>query len=451
MTSSTRSADRTTTGLEDFVVNMATRAGVFLSGVAMQSLLAYTLLPAGRGAYAVAVLFASLLGVLLTPGADAGAQYFVMAKRITLSQGVSVALAICLLGAAIATALALPLIHSDLPFFEKAESSSFYLALVLIPGTTFANALRHQLVGLRRFARAALFALAQSVSNALALVGLVLILDFGVNGALLAFSISNLVMIILCIRDLRKHAGLEWELPAGSSFAGVFTYGLKYYVARIGSGLDVRAGVLVVGFLAARSEVGLFAVASGLMLNLLMISNAVFAPLLPRAAGTEGGRADLVAFCARATTWATGGALILLLVLATPIVRLLLSVEFLPIVPLIQIIAPGILVFAGANVHTAYFRGVNRPEVCSWAVGIGLGINLILVSLLYGHLGVAAGAWGMTCGLIARSAWLSVTYYRDTHMHPALGWLPQRGDAARLRGFAEDAMNRLRKPQAKST
>ena len=443
MTSSTGSANRTT-GFEDFSVNMATRAGVFLSGIAMQSLLAYTLLPTGRGAYAVAVLFASLLGVLLTPGADAGAQYFVMAKRISLSQGVSVALAICLLGAAIATALGLPLIHSDLPFFEKAESSSFYLALVLIPSTTLANALRHQLVGLRRFARVALFSLAQSVSNALALVGLVLILEFGVNGALLALCIGNLAMIILCIRDLRKHAGLEWKFPAGSGLAGVFTYGLKYYVARIGWGLDVRAGVLVLGLLAARSEVGLFAVASGLMLNLLMISNAVLPPLLPRTADREGGRADLVAFCARTTTWATGGALILLLALASPIVRLLLGAEFLPIVPLIRIIAPGILVFAGANVHTAYFRGVNQPEVCSWAVGIGLGINLILVSLLYGHLGVAAGAWGMTCGLIARSAWLSVTYYRDTHMRLALGWLPQRGDLGRLRSFAEGAMNRLR-------
>ena len=447
MTSSTGSAVRTT-GLQDFAVNMATRAGVFLSGIAMQSLLAYTLLPAGRGAYAVAVLFASLLGVLLTPGADAGAQYFVMAKRISLSQGVSVAGGVCLLGAAIATALALPLINSDLPFFEKAESSSFYLALVLIPGTTFANALLHQLVGLRRFARVAIFSLTQSVSNALALVGLVLVLGFGVNGALLALCISNLVLIILCIRDLRKHAELTWELPAGAAFASVVRYGLRYYIARIGAGLDVRAGVLVLGLMAGRSEVGLFAVASGLMLNLLMISNAVFTPLLPRAAGSEGGRAELIAFCARSATWATGGALILLLSLATPLVRFLLSAEFVPVVSLIQIIAPGILVLAGAKVLTAYFRGINQPEVCSWAVGIGLGVNITLVSLLYPHLGVAAGAWGMTGGLIARSAWLSAAYCRDAHTGLALGWLPQRGDAARIRSFAAEAMNRLRQRPA---
>ena len=447
MTGSTGSAGRTT-GLEDFAVNMATRAGVFLSGIAMQSLLAYTLLPTGRGAYAVAVLFASLLGVLLTPGADAGAQYFVMAKRISLSQGVSAALGICLLGAAIATALAPSLIRSDLPFFEKAEPSSFYLALVLIPGTTFANALLHQLVGLRRFARVALFSLAQSVSNALALVGLVLVLGLGVNGAVLALCISHLVLIILCIRELRKHADLTWEFPDVPGFAGVLIYGLRYYIARIGAGLDVRAGVLVLGLLAGRSEVGLFAVASGLMLNLLMISNAVIAPLLPRAAGSEGGRAELVAFCARTAAWGTGGALILLLSLATPLVRLLLSAEFVPVVSLIQIIAPGILVFAGAKVLTAYFRGVNQPEVCSWAVGIGLGVNITLVSLLYPHLGVAAGAWGMTGGLIAQSAWLSVAYCRDAHTRLSLGWLPQRGDAARLRSFVEGAMNRLRQRPA---
>ena len=432
-----------TTGVEDVAVSMATRVCILLSGVAIQSLLAYALLPAGRGEFAVCILFAALLGVLLTPGADAGAQYFVMAKKISVSQGVSVSLLISLAGAGLATVLAIPLINSDIAFFRKAEPSSLHLALVLIPLATFSNAVQHQLAGLRRFMRLALFSLVQTTANGLALVSLVVGLQLGVDGALFAACVGNLAMIIVCLRDLRRNAGLTAEIPARSALVLVLGYGLKYYIARIGWGVDVRIGILLLSMLAGRAEIGLFAVASGLMMRFVMISNAVFAPLLPRAAGDDDGRPDLVAFCARITTWITGAALILLLAFHIPLIRILLSAKFLPAVPLIRIIAPGILVFAGANILTAYFRGIDRPDICSWAVGLGLGLNLVIVPLLYPKIGVEAAAWAMTIGLFGRSTLLSAAYYHMTRTSPSLTWLPQRGDLPRLLVLMRSAINRV--------
>ena len=432
-----------TTGVEDVAVSMATRVGILLSGVGIQSLLAYALLPAGRGEFAVCILFATLLGVLLTPGADAGAQYFVMAKKISVSQGVSVSFLICLVGAGLATALAIPLINSDIAFFWKAEPRAFHLALVLIPLITFSTAVQHQLAGLRRFIRLGLFSLVQTTANGLALVSLVVGLQLGVDGALLASCVGNLVMIIVCLRDLRRNAELTAEIPARSALVGVLGYGLKYYVARIGWGVDVRVGILLLSMLADRAEVGLFAVASGLMTRLLIISNAVSVPLLPRATDGENGSPNLVAFCARITTWVTGAALILVLVFDIPLVRILLSAEFLPAVPLIRIIAPGIFVYAGASVFSAYFRGIDRPDICSWAVGIGLSINLVVVPLMYPKLGVEAAAWGMTMGLFSRSALLSVTYYRMTRTSASLSWLPQRGDVSRFLRLTRSAISRV--------
>ena len=432
-----------TTGVEDVAVSMATRVGILLSGVAIQSLLAYALLPAGRGEFAVCILFAALLGVLLTPGADAGAQYYVMAKKISVSQGVSVALLICLVGAGLATALAIPLINSDIAFFRKAEPRSFHLALVLIPLSSFSNAVRHQLAGLRHFKRLALFSLVQTAANGLTLVWLVVGLRLGVAGALLAGCVGNLVAIIVCLRDLRRNAGLTWEIPSRLSLAGVLRYGLKYYIARIGWGVDVRVGILLLSLIAGRAEIGLFAVASGVMMRFVMISNAVFVPLLPRAAGDDDGRPSLVAFCARVTTWVTGAALILLLAFSLPLVRILLSAEFLPVIPLIRIMAPGILVFAGANILTAYFRGINRPDICSWAVGLGLGMNLVLVPLLYPEFGVDAAAWSMTIGLFGRSVLLSLAYFRMTRTSPRLIWLPQCGDIPRVLGVTRATINRV--------
>ena len=420
---------------------MATRVGILLSGVAIQSLLAYALLPVGRGEFAVCILFAGLLGVLLTPGADAGSQYFVMAKKISVSQGVSVSLLICLVGAGLGATLAIPLITSDIEFFRKAEAGSFHLALVLIPFTTFSSAVQHQLAGLRRFRRLALFSLFQTTANGLSLVCLVVVLRLGVDGALLAGCVGYLVMIIVCLIDLRRNEGLIWEISSRSGLLAVIRYGLKYYIARIGWGDDVRVGILLLTMLAGRAEIGIFAVASGLMMRLVMISNAVFIPLLPRAAGHDDGRPDLVAFCARVTTWVTGAAIIVLLAFSIPLVRILLSAEFLPAIPLIRIIAPGIFVFAGSNVLTAYFRGINRPDICSWAVGFGLVLNLAIIPLLYPKIGVEAAAWALTVGLFGRSTFLSVAYHRMTRTSPLSSWLPQHGDISRFLRLTRSAIS----------
>ena len=437
-----------TTGAEDVVVNTLTRVATLLSGIAIQSLLAYALLPVGRGEFAVCILFAGLLGVLLTPGADAGAQYFVMARRISISQGVSVSFLICVVGAGIAAALAISLINSEIAFFRKADPGSLRLSLCLLPLITFSSAVQHQLAGLRRFMRLGLFALLQTVSNALALLCFVVGLRFGVNGAILAAYLSNLVMIACCLRDLARNEGFKFELPSLAGLSQVLRYGMRYYIARIGWGMDARVGTLLIGMLGTRAEVGLFAVVSTLMMSFITIASAVSIALLPRTAREADGRAELVLFCARAITWVVGAALVVLIALDVSLVRIVLSAEFLPVVPLMRIIAPGILVYAGASVFATYFRGTNRPDLCSWAVACGLALTVSIVVLFYRQLGVTASAWGMTVGLFGRSALLSVFFYRMTKIRPTLGWLPQRGDMSRFRALARSAISQARRRSA---
>ena len=223
-----------TTGAEDVALSMARPLSILLSGIAIQSLLAYALLPAGRGAYAVCLMFAGLLSLLFTPGVDAGIQYFVMTRKISVSQGVSVAVVICLTGAGLATAAAIPMIRSEIAFFGKADPASFYLALILVPLAAFASAVHHQLAGLGRFAALAVFTLVQTTANGVVAAALVLGAGLGVNGAVLAVCIGDLVMILLCLRDMRRNLGLTWEPPSRAALGDVLRYGFKYHPARIG-------------------------------------------------------------------------------------------------------------------------------------------------------------------------------------------------------------------------
>ena len=153
------------------------------------------------------------LGVLLTPGAQQGAQFFVAARQMSVSQGASSALTICLAGSGLAAVLAVPLIYSDIAFFDKAGARTFLLSLALVPLTTISIALDHQLVALRRFRRLAVFSVLRVAANMLTLLLLVGGLGLGVNGAIMAFAVGHGVTIAACLAHLWRHHGLVFEMP----------------------------------------------------------------------------------------------------------------------------------------------------------------------------------------------------------------------------------------------
>ena len=442
--SPTRSPD--TTGGQEVVLLLATQVGVVLAGVATQSLTAYILLPEGRGAYAVCLLFGFLFGALFTPGADRGAQYFVMAGRTSVSQGVSIASAICVAGAGLGVAAAIPLIHSDVAFFQKADTRSFYFALSLVPLTACSTSLHLQLAGLRRFAKLALFSLLQAMTNVVMISVLVWGLDLGVDGAVASVALGHAVFIGACISDLRRSCGLVPELPRRADVARVLGYGWKGYVARTGAMLDERVGILFLGMLASRADIGIFAVGIALMTRFTMIPNSVVPSIMPRIARDAEGRPDLVTLSTRGVYWATGAALAGLLAISTS-AREGAAVRGVPppVVPILWVLAPGVLALSGSLVMMAYFNSVNRPDVCSWATGVGLSANVGSLVILYPLLGFEAAAWAMTIGFVSRSIFLLFMYRRAARVSLASLWLPQRGDATRLRDLARGILGPVRR------
>ena len=418
-------------GRREISVLLATRGMVLVLGVLTQSLLAYALLPEGRGAYAICVLFGDVAGVLVTLGSGRGAQYFVMTGRLSVSQGVSVACTFCLIGSALAAVAAIPLIHSDLDFFRNADASSFHTAILLIPVCALSFAAVLQLEGLRRFGRLALFSFLRSALGAVAIAVFVWVLDLGVDGAILALALAHLAMVAACAADLRRHCGLVPELPTREGLRAVLRYGLKEYPARIGQAVDFRVGSLLLGMVAGRADVGLFTAGIALITRLLLIPTAVSTYLLPRVAAEGGGNPRLAAFCARVTWWAVGGLLLAWIAVSTPLVPLLLSEAFSPVVRLTWIMSVGVLAYAGTEIFVAYFRGIDRPQIFSCAMWIGLAANVALFFALYPAWGLLHGAaWAFTGALLCRSFILWAMFHRITRLPMSATLLLRPADVA---------------------
>ena len=405
---------------------------VLALAVVTQSLLAYALQPEGRGAYAICTLFGFLSSIIATPGSDRGAQYYVMARQLSVSQGMSVAFTICLIGSAIAVGVAIPLIQSNLRFFQNADSSSFYLALVLVPLHCLSLATQLQLAALRRFVRLAAFSFLQSAAIVLTIFTLVWGLGLGVSGAILSLVVGELVMIAVGVADLRRHCGLVLELPYREALRRVIGYGLKEYVAKVGFTFDPRVGGLLLGMVAGRADIGLFSAGSAIVNRILIIPDSVAAYLLPRVAGADLGRPELASFCARFTWAITACALLTWSALSTRVVPILLSEAFVPVVKLTWIMSIGICAYAGAAMFVAYFRGTNRPQICSWAIWISLPANVVLFFVLYPHLGLEGAAWAMTGGLVCRSLYLALMFRRVTRTPLISTLLLQRSDITYL-------------------
>lgn len=414
---------------------LASRGLVLALGLLHQSLLAYQLLPAGRGAYAVCVLLGELGGAAFALGACRGAQFFVMKKRLSVSQGVSVAFAICLAGSAVACLAALPLIHSGLAFFLKADVSAFYCALLLIPASSLAMVVLLQLEGLRRFGPLAWLVFARSALTATGILLLVWALGLGVEGAVLALALGHMAMIGGGLAELRR-CGLSLQPPSRESARQVLRYGLRAQPARVGQAVDPRMGALLLGMAAGRADIGLFNAGHGLVTRVLLIPAAFSAWLLPRVA--DDAKPELVAFCARIAWWFAGALLLAWVAVSQPLLPLLLSDAFAPAVPLTWIMAIGVLAYAGTEVFAAWFRGTNRPQVFSLAVWAGLAANAGLFFAFYPAWGLQGAAWALTGGLALRAAILWRAFHRATGLPATASLLLRRADLSRLRAATEN-------------
>lgn len=428
-------------GAEDVALAFGARVGVVLLALLVQAMLARMLLPEGRGSYAVCLVFATALGMVLTPGAQQGAQQFVMTRTITTSEAVSCAFLICLVGGGLGALIALPLMSSGFPYFLKADVGSFHIALAILPILAFALAVEHQLAALRRFGRLALALLLRMVVNVLAVVVLVWACGLGVDGALWALVCSEVVMVAACLSDLRRHCGLVFHAPRWEALRRILGYGLRYHVARTAEGLGPHVGVFFLGLLASDAQIGLFAAASTLMIAVLLVSNSVGNALLPRIAidkyaksplasgdAASVGRPELVATCLRLVCMVTVTVLVGIVAIGAPLVRALFSEAFLASLPLLWLIAPGMLAGAGAGIFMTYFKAVNRPGICSWVQFAGLSIEIVALVLLFRWYGIAAAAAAVTVGATCRCALLAFLFHKSTGQSWRYTWLPKIGD-----------------------
>ena len=414
---------------------------IFASGLGVQSILAWFLEPVGRGEYAVCVLYGFIFGVLFAVGSDRAAQYFVMSKRIQLSEGIVAGVSLALGGAVIAATVGIFGINSELAFFAKAPREAFLLATALIPLTSVATVLQLQLAGRREFRKLAICAAIQASVTFLTLV-VMMIWRAGVFTALWS-QIAGQASAILCYSLWLGRLVPAWRWAGLRVYQLVLGYGARYYLARLGNLVDMHVGAILLALIATTSEIGLFTAASTLVLKVLMVPQSIESAILPRVAEDARRHMELVNRAVRVTSIITFAVVVALCLLSYPIVYVILSPKFLEAVHLIWVLAPGIFVQACSRIFMTYFRATNRPGIVSWATWLGLTINAVVVFSLYPVAGVTAAAVGMSCGFLAQGLLAGYLYTRLTGQSWRAAFVPNASDLSTVLRFVQRIGGRL--------
>jgi O-antigen/teichoic acid export membrane protein len=373
-----------------------------------------------------------ILGVVFALSVDRAGQYLIASGRAQVVEGTLVTLSAGLVGSAIGVVVGYALIHSGAEFFTKATPLAFRLSLILVPLNILTESLVFLLMGIRRFTWMSRIAIARVLTHLVATLVLVMALDLGVNGALVALMIGNAVAIGIGLVFLRREYGLAPRRLQRRDFAELLSFGVRYWVANLGSQMNFRIGTLVLAWFVTSTEIGIFAAAASLVARVLLIPDAIGAALLPRVASDPEGRTALVSQVARLSLIVCGAALAALVIISRPLVAILFSPDFLPAVPLIWLMAIGMLVHAGSKVLVSYFMGINRPAICSWAVVSAVLTNFTALVILLPAIGLPGAAWAMTIGYLARTLVLVLSFRAVTRTGFRETWLPRRSDIALL-------------------
>ena len=402
---------------------------IFLS---VQSCFAWVLGPTQRGEYAVCILFATFLPFLFTAGLENAVVYFVASKRMTLAQGISNTVALAVAGSSLAILLGLLLIGSSLSFFDKAATDSFHLAIVVAPISVLAFLLPLLLTAMDEFRWYSLLIVLSATVQLISALVFLNLFSLGVNGALATNIVSGIVTIVGVALIFKLRYRVRLVRPTRNGLREMLGYSARHYIGNLSKVLNAQTGRIVIAMLASRADIAFFAVASTMAIRSMIIPNAAVTILTPKVAGSVEGQGHLIAKYARINLILAAVLMPVIAILAPTIMTTLFSPAFLPAAPLFQLLALGVIVRSSCKIFDSFLLGMNRPGVSSFALAVGLLVNVVVLFVLVPRIALPGAAIAMVAGWLASSVVLTLAFKKYGGMDLREIWRFRKSDFTEL-------------------
>jgi len=432
----------------DSSITMLRHTVAMALSLANSVLLSRALGPEGKGLFSIALLLPSTVATLLNLGIAPATIYHVARRtfppQTAARRNVGIAIGLSALGMGLAGLVAA---LAGERLFPGVPTVYLYVSLLYVPSTLLSLFLLAVIQGLQDFAAFNRVAIGSQLAGLVLTASLVWGLRTGVNGALIALSVGQLIGALVAWKVLRRHtAGGALEVSRRGYIQELLTYGLKAHLANVLQFLNSHVDLFLINLYLPPAEAGIFTLARALGERMSVIASSASAVVLPRVSELEG--AELAR--QQITTTVTRHVLAVTVVLglaATVAAQLLVSPiygsGFQRAAGVFGVFLPGVIMLSAERILASDISGRGRPQVIGRINGVQIVANVLLNLALiprYGIIGAAIAASAST----TLSTLLMIGYYtRNYHVAWKSLLLLDRQDALRLKRVARTQAGKL--------
>jgi O-antigen/teichoic acid export membrane protein len=370
-------------------------------GMLLLSVLGKYLGDKGFGDYTLLTLFPTVLLTFLTLGVNTSTIYFVSRKEVDLNTvfNNNIIIGTLLSIISILVGLIAIMIFSE-QLFKETPTALVYLSLMAVPFLFLREYFQTVFQGLQDFKAFNTLMVQNQLSILSFAFILVIIFDYGLRGALLAFILGNAITVVTMIFKLVRHhsVSFKWNSFSWEYFKKSVNYGLKAHVSNFASFLNYRTVVFILGYFSTGSAVGRYSAAMNLGERLSIFAVSFSSVLYPKISSTnsEADRNRITSIVSRNVFLITILMAMVAFVLSDFIVYMIFNKSFTETPLLLKIMLPGFALLAVEKVLSNDIAGRGRPELNMWLSIYNVLFNVILNLFMVPAFGVIGAAVSTT-------------------------------------------------------
>lgn len=381
---------------KDTLITATANVGRLVVGLAVSVVLARGLGPVSKGIYALAVLFPSLIITFINLGIGPATVYLVAKGKYPLNEilGNNIILSIGLALVGISAGVLIAVFFGD-SLFPEVNRDFLLIALFYVPLGLFIQQTGSQmLLGMREIKRYNMILFSSELSFLPFLLVLIIAVNAGVTGAILAKMASSLAVCILLYIWSKKAAGSISFRINKDYIRELFSYGSKAYTGNVLGFLNYRVEIFLLGILMPASEIGFYSVSVGSAEKLWILSRSAATVIFPviSAEKDEKKIKSFTPFVCRTVLYSTTLVAVVLAVIARWAIVLLYSEAYSPSANLLRFLLPGIVLLSSSRILSNDIAGRGKPLLNTYVGIFGLIVQVTLNLLLIPSRGAAGAA-----------------------------------------------------------
>jgi O-antigen/teichoic acid export membrane protein len=173
------------------------------------------------------------------------------------------------------------------------------------------------------------------------------------------------------------------------------------------------------------------------------IPSSIRTALMYHAAIDEVNAAVVTARVARMVSLLIGTFCLVLIVFSYPFIYLVYGADYVPVVPALILLLPGVWLFSIGKLLAVYLSSENRPEIGAYTGLVALAVTIILDIMLIPTLGIVGAAIASSVSYGVSSCIIAVVFMRMTHLPLRDIIFVQRQDLAYLSRLLLSARRRF--------